>query len=153
MKKCLFLFFLFLAGCVSIEPVSNSKAYIQPYAEAEPQTLIQDANKVSITKDVPAINHLGITDNSNIIKHTLQFDAVVVNTADEGVILTRICTKLYDYFDNLIKEDVWFMVVPIAPGKEKHLKRNIYTEPTQSKIPKSFFVRICGAEYGEGGGS
>lgn len=146
MMKFILLFFLFvLTGCLTVETTSRSRVFVE-----KPEI---KAVQKQVVLDIPALDYLELSDSSRLVLHTLQMNVSVKNTAEREIVLTRLCTDIYDYFNKVIRKDVWFMVVPIGSGEEKHIKKDFYTEPTQSQIPKEYAIRICGAVYGEGGGS
>ncbi len=142
----IFLFFLLvLTGCLTLETTSKSKIFVERPAEVAKQK-----QPVNALADMPAQDYLELSDSSKLVRHTLQINVTVKNTGEREIVLTRLCADIYDYFNRVLKKDVWFMVVPIGPREEKHIKKDFYTEPTQSQIPKDYSIRICGAVYGKG---
>lgn len=144
---------LFLAACVRVESQPESRILIEKAAESQAVPAAETAVIDAETSQVHAKELLYIADKSQIVLHTLRQDIIVRNPSKREIVLTKLCTNIYDYFGNIAKKDVLFIVAPIPPFGERYIKRDVYTEPTQSKIPKGYNIEICGAEYGEGSSS
>lgn len=147
--RILFFLLFFLAACVRVESQPGSEVFIEKNTDGFTET----KQATAPISQIAAKELLYITDRSEIIRHTLKQDVIIRNPSNSEIVLTRLCTNIYDYFGNIAKKDVLLAVAPIPAFGEKYIRRDIYTEPTQSKIPKGYDIEICGAEYGEGSGS